>query len=173
MTIIMGAISGDETILTSDSLASEDYYQSEYGPKVFTLSGWVIGVSNSFTALQILQSSLALAEECPMPAAEHELEDISILSLGLLRPLITDVIGTEEIEILIGGGGKLWHIQADWAVFPLPYAAIGSGSSYALGSYYSQAGTTPARDRLLEASKAAEFFCPSVKGPFHTVVAGK
>jgi len=72
----------------------------------------------------------------------------------------------KKSEILIGTkGGGIFEVDRDWIAkqSPDPFAAIGSGADYALGSLHSRRGDP--RRRLLKAPKAAAHLNAYVRVP--------
>jgi ATP-dependent protease HslVU (ClpYQ) peptidase subunit len=74
----------------------------------------------------------------------------------------TVVLGADSAS----AGGNELRLRADAKVF-----TVGSGAMVALGALYvvkRQQNLSP-RERVTKALKAAEAYCPAVRGPFHFV----
>ena len=71
---------------------------------------------------------------------------------------------------LVGHKGRLFAIESDFQVGErnMPYASVGCGSNFALGSFYSTEGLEP-KYRLPKGLEAAEMFSAGVRGPFNII----
>ncbi len=67
---------------------------------------------------------------------------------------------------MVGVRGRLFVVESDYQVVEptAPFAAIGSGAAYALGSMATSRGRPVAR--ITQALKVAERFSGAVRGPF-------
>jgi ATP-dependent protease HslVU (ClpYQ) peptidase subunit len=72
---------------------------------------------------------------------------------------------------LVGVRGRLFIVESDYQVVEpvAPFAAIGSGAPYALGSLATSRGAPAAR--VKQALTVAERFCAAVRAPFPVLVA--
>jgi hypothetical protein len=68
-------------------------------------------------------------------------------------------------DLLVGGYGRLFEVYTDdWGIVELSETAVGSGSSYALGSLYSTQDKEPLY-RVHEALNASIQYSPTCAGP--------
>jgi hypothetical protein len=74
----------------------------------------------------------------------------------------------DSSEMLVGIGGKVFEFCNDWHFGEdiNDFNAVGSGTSFALGSLYSTRRLRNPNARIQLALESAERFSPSVKGPF-------
>lgn len=163
----------------ADSAAStSSYIALRPDPKVFINGSFVIGYTTSFRMGQLLK----YAFQAPTPPANPD---------ELMKFMATDFVdairscfkegGWGEIEknretggnFLVGVSGRLFEIEGDFQVTEESqgYAAVGSGALVALGSLYATGYLAQStRKRVELALEAAEFFTPSVRGPFHILI---
>lgn len=172
MTCIAGLIDNGVIYMGSDSAGVAGYeMQRRADPKVFLNNGFIIGFTSSFRMGQLLRYSFT-------PPARKENQE-------LFAYMVTDFVdsvreclkqgGYARVEnnedfggtFLVGHKGKLFVIDSDFQVGEMlePYAAVGCGQAYALGSLYSTDGKEP-MERLQNALAAAEMFSAGVRGPF-------
>ena len=143
--------------------------------KVFINSDFIIGFTSSFRMGQLLRYSF-------LPPARKEGQEI-------FAYMVTDFIdavrtclkqgGYAKIEnnedlggiFLVGHKGRLFTIESDFQVCEtiLPYAAVGCGGTYALGSLYSTDDVIPSVERLTRALRAAAEFSAGVRDPFNII----
>lgn len=172
MTCLVGVVDGPRVILGSDSLGS-DQLAAEYGPKVFQVGPYGLGVSGDYRVLQLLEHALRPPDP---PAGDG------------LMPFLVTTFATEVRTVLADGGwtaptgdgaawdgllavaGRLFELQAGGVVLePVSrYAARGDGAGPALGALHVTA-RRPARLRVLAALQAADAHVPTVGRPFHLV----
>ena len=76
----------------------------------------------------------------------------------------------QENQFLVGFKGRLYEIDGAYGVCEVidSFAAIGSGTEYALGSLYTTAAKPP-KDRIMAALEAAAHFSGGIRPPFHLV----
>ncbi len=181
MTVIVGIVEGTQVWMGSDSQASDDsrtFVMQQ--PKIVERRAggkWqlLMGTAGSIRVAQII-------EILPLPKLGWR-PDAYQFMLGLAESIRLSLrdrgAGGEangeqwgEFNLLAAVAGRLFVIQSDYAVIECsPYAAIGSGEYYALGSLYATKdwGLRP-ETRLLEALAAAEHFDPHCGRPFHVGV---
>ena len=180
MTSIVGLNSTYKTWLAGDSAATDDdSIEIRSESKVWQAGDWVFGSCPSFRLIQVLKFKLDTNSFLPDPA-DTLVEDIVNEFIPALRNIIVDTaVDTEDgWAILLGGSGKLWHIQDDYSVSQVVrYTAIGSGSPYALGVlhyvYEGQASEITMSPYVIvrAASRAAGAYCTSVSPPYTVVKA--
>lgn len=154
----------------SAGVAGEDI-RCRADAKVFKNEDFLFGCCGSFRMINLLKYDFLPPEnEYGIPGHEF----ISTLVVEELRRCFRDG-GLMRLEnsaelggtFLLGYKAQLYYVDADFQVglFYEPYAAVGSGSQYALGSVYSLRNAAPRR-RIQVALEAAENFCSAVRKPF-------
>jgi ATP-dependent protease HslVU (ClpYQ) peptidase subunit len=86
-------------------------------------------------------------------------------------------VATKEKEaesggtFMVGVRGRLFIVESDYQVVEPapPFAAVGGGAPYALGSLATSTGSPAAR--IKKALEVSERFCIGVRGPFRVVQA--
>lgn len=76
-----------------------------------------------------------------------------------------------EGNLLVCTNKRIFVVEGDLGLIESkrPYAAIGSGSAYALGSLHTRAHGVPSGTRVLDALRASQANCATVSGPFKVV----
>ena len=168
MTCVAALVSDDTIYMAGDSCASTETTSFVVGnPKVFLVDNtFLIGASGSFRMIDLLRYCL------DADAQENSQSDDAYMRttfIGAIADLVAeaDLDDNLDWEIIVGYRGKLYRIQDDLSVLDLPEwgHAIGNGSMPALGSLHSTVGAEPTT-RLRKALEASEAVCPSVRGPF-------
>lgn len=170
MTCIVGIIQNGVWI-GCDSSASDGWEirQSKL-QKVFQVGEFLIGYTSSFRMGQILQYKLQI----PPQTVEDDLEYLATTFIDHVKDVLTenDFAKNENGEVtggtfLVGYRGNLYEIFDDFQVnqYEDGFTAIGSGSTYALGSLYSSAGDPEIRLKL--ALQSAAHFSTTVCEPFY------
>lgn len=147
-------------------------------PKVFRNGDFLMGFTSSFRMGQLLRYAFTPPDKWP--------------TKDLYEYMVTDFVNgirsclkgggyarTESGEesggtFLVGFQKRLFVISDDYQVseWALPYAAVGCGAPYALGSLYATEGESP-EDRVRIALEAAEKFSIGVSSPFTIEVLGE
>lgn len=175
MTIVAAYKGPDGIYLGGDSLASDSsdsIYTSE--PKVFSFKGFCIGYAGSFRFGQILG-------HCFLPP-EHDpsLDDSTymfVVWIEALRDTLSnfghlkcedgvDSIASEGAAIVVYRD-SIYYVQEDLSLLKSasPYAAIGSGMSYALGAMNAlEDSKLPGEDILRKSIEIAIKFSPRCGG---------
>ena len=142
--------------------------------KVFRNGPYVIGVSGGLRGAQIVQ----YAFDVPPPAHPQGLAAfMSTVFVDRLRQAYKDAgyakkdaeRESTEDNILVGVNGRLFTVWSHYGVeeSATPYAAVGAGHAYAMGSMHTtQDGILRTRQRLELALCAAEAFNAAVRGPY-------
>lgn len=182
MTCIVGVISGERVVIGADSCGASSYDMTiRKDAKVFTVDEFIIGGTDSFRMLQLLQFHLDVPTRCPdmghfeymvrcfVPAVRTCLKDGGFASK------------TSEAEsggqFIVGYQGHLYKIYSDYQVEESvdPFAACGCGEKYALGALhvlYQQYTGRPAYCVNLALATAEKFSC-GVRGPFNVISSGE
>ena len=170
MTCIVGMVHNDKVYIGGDSCSSDDSEKfTRRDPKVFHMDDMLIGFSGSWRFGQILRYKFT------PPEKKDEQEDFEYLVTEWLDALrqsckengLTKVDDNEESwdgSALIGYNGSLYILDEDLNIGePLTdYAAIGSGSSVALGALY--VGTKSAKQARRVVQKALEAAVEHARG---------
>ena len=138
-------------------------------PKVAINGDYIIGVSQSLRVLNILHN-VSLP---PVPSLSNLHSFMCVEFIQGIAEILDDMPGTctrekleEGTEILVGTLGKIFVIGDDYSLHEAnyPFAAIGGGTTPALGSLFSTEDISP-KARLNKAIKAASEFSTGVRGP--------
>ena len=186
MTVICGIKDKGNIYMGCDSAISTDSeIMTLSNPKIIRKWDMLIGITGSMRGLQLLEY------EWVIPNNEDGDEILKVLSTyfndeyiyKFVVPSIKEVFfsnqycvtydGQENMEdwLLIGYKGELYTVVSNYQCFKLdkPYAAIGSGSSYALGSFKTQEDFTTLgidpEGSIKMAIKSACEFSNSVREP--------
>lgn len=170
---------GGDSAMTSDW----DIDQSTQ-PKVFHHGRYLFGFTCSFRLGQILEHVFQPPKPPKLPRGSRAAD----LHAFMVGPFVNELreclmsagyaksdCGREEGgELLVGVGGRLFHVTEDYSVTESAHRfdACGSGGQVALGSLYTTHGRADVhpRQRIRVALLAAESLDASVRGPF-TVLA--
>jgi len=180
MTIVIGVVEGTQVWMGSDSLASDDVQAFVLQrPKLFCRRvgkrPLLMGLSGSVRIAQIAECLSLPKAGRKVDAYLFMLEMAEALRLALRDKGAGGETNGEqwgEFTLMAAFAGRLFIVQSDYSVLErCPYAAIGSGELYALGSLHAtrDSGLRP-ETRLLEALAAAEHFDPHCRRPFYVRV---
>ena len=136
-------------------------------PKVFNKKGVIFGFTTSYRFGQILEHSLQ------DPVVPENEKDVYRWLITVLIPDIRHALKDAGYDTggncLIGVKGQLWELQNDFSVLRSVrgYAAVGSGSEYAIGSLFTSVEAKPKTSEDFKlaiklAIQAAGTFSPSV-----------
>lgn len=176
MTCIVGLVDEGKVYMGADSAGvSGSDLRVRKDPKVFRNGDFLIGFTSSFRMGQLLRYGL----EVPVATRGSYIDTYEFMVREFVTAVRTCLKGggcaskRDEVEsggqFLVGYEGRLFDIEEDYQVaeYVTPYAAVGDGVNYALGSLYSTSGMGyRASDRLKTALNAAEEFCSSIRRPF-------
>lgn len=177
MTCIVGLRHGNKAYLGGDSAGIAGWDLTvRADPKIFVSGPYAIGFTTSFRLGQLLQFRLKLPKP---PRAQKQLYPFMVSEFveATRECLKTGGVATREKEaeqggtFLVGVHGRLFIIEADYQLVEpaAPFAAVGSGAPYALGSLATSRGAP--LSRVQKALSVAERFCAAVRGPFRVLVA--
>jgi len=144
----------------------------ETGPKVFHVGEFLIGYTSSFRMGQLLQYHLSVKPQ--------EKESNRAYMIAVFAEAVRELLkghGYARVEnneeeggcFLVGYRGELYTMEGDFAVLRSAdgFAAIGCGSSYALGALKAM-GLEHPQEALERALEVAAHFSAGVRGPFTT-----
>lgn len=176
MTVIAGCVDESNVIhFVSDTYGTgginADHTNRLLGPKIFVISDVhgvevAFGCAGSIRMAQIIQSMDI--GEVTFPVYDW----LTTTFVELLRKhfeangLVPNGNMFDEINTLIGVDGVLYVLQEDLSImwFEEPFAAIGSGASYAYGVYGALGSSVPCVDMLEKCVDVASTYCSSVGG---------
>ena len=174
MTCIVGLIHKDKVYIGGDSLAGTYYLARKIAqPKVFRLGELLIGSTGSPRIIQIVQYGLSL--EAQPETVDDMAYMVNTVAEGIRKALKEHGASTvdnnrEETEnsFLIGFHGRLYEVESNYQVleYRLGFSAIGAGRDFALGALHTLANSTPPRQAVKSALRAAAHFSPWVCKPF-------
>src|SRR5581483_6205587 len=179
MTCIAGLLDGGTVYIGADSAGvSHPDLTVRADEKVFVNGEFVMGFTSSFRMGQLLRYSLKV------PKPREGVDRFAFMVTDFIEAVrdtlkaggwATTKDGADRGgKFLVGWRGALYVIDLDYQVGQPadPFAAIGSGESYALGSLHATAssGWSP-EQRVLAALAAAERFSSAVRGPFKVLSA--
>ena len=174
MTCIAGLVHDGITYLAGDSAGCSGWNLTvRADPKVFVNGSYVMGFTTSFRMGQLLRYAFTP----PEPDYVNDLHRFMCTAFtDSLRQCLKDGGWAEKDKEREGGGtflvgthGRLFFVNDDYQVGEPadPYAAVGCGSSYALGALHAtEGGKMTPQKRLDAALAAAERFSAGVRGPF-------
>lgn len=162
MTVVVGVVELDRVYLGADSaVTAGDEVSVLARPKIRRRSGMLLGACGDMAAVGAVLDAFR-----PPGYDGGELASYMAQSLAPeLRAFLRSLGRRHELEVLVAAGGQLASIDHDGAIVAhsRPYAAIGSGSAYALGACYNRRGH--GRGLVRVAIEAASEHCASVRGP--------
>ena len=173
LTCIVGFVNKNKVYIGGDSagIANLDV-RTRSDTKVFRNEEFLFGCCGSFRMISLLKYDFV------PPDNEYDIDDLEFCSTKVVNSIRTcfrdggsmkvqDSVEGSQGSFLMGYRGQLYHVDEDFQVgtFYEPYAAVGCGSSYALGVMYALKNAAPKR-RIQEALSAAEKFCVGVRSPF-------
>ena len=159
-------IAGDSRITCGSSVIDIPKTDRSMYPKIFTNSGFVIGVCDSIRVANVLKYSLKINTK-----KLHKYKNIyefmvtefvnnvrtCLTKSGCMRKFSTD---TEfaDIEMVVMYRGEVYKVGSWFSVIKIdePYFSIGSGASYAQGSLYSTKSIKNPKKRLKMAIDSAK-----------------
>jgi ATP-dependent protease HslVU (ClpYQ) peptidase subunit len=142
--------------------------------KVFVNGPYAVGFTWSYRMGQLLQYKAKLPEP---PKQAKDLHGFMVREFveAVRDCLKAGGMATRDKEaeqggtFMVGVHGRVFVVESDYQVIERaePFAAVGSGAAYALGSLATSRGKASAR--LEQALTTAERFCGAVRGPFKIV----
>lgn len=175
MTAIAGIIDNGRVHLAGDSAVTRGWGLAlKPSGKLFRHGPYVIGVSGSLRAAQLLQHAFTPSEP---PAGKQLAGFMATAFVDGMRSALKDgghatATNSEEaavITMLVGVHGRLFKVCGDYGVCEgsEPFDAVGCGEEFALGALHATEGLGwKPRKRLRAALEAAERFSAGVRAPF-------
>lgn len=172
MTCIAAIAYNGMVYMGGDSAAADEnnhFISTRKEPKVFIKDDYIIGYAGSFRFGKVVQHNFIP----PKPDFKNLDKFLNTTFIDALRECaesskIDPTTEEDSSELLIGVGGRLFEFCNDWHMGEdaNDFNAIGSGSSFAMGSLYSTGRIRSPHARIRTALQAAEKFSQTVKGPF-------
>lgn len=172
MTCIAAIAYNGMVYMGGDSAAADEnnhFISTRKEPKVFIKDDYIIGYAGSFRFGKVVQYNFIP----PKPDFKNLDKFLNTIFIDALRECaesskIDPTTEEDSSELLIGVGGRLFEFCNDWHMGEdaNDFNAIGSGSSFAMGSLYSTGRIRSPHARIRTALQAAEKFSQTVKGPF-------
>ena len=162
----MGLSDGDKIYIGGDrGVSDNDSILSMSRPKVNKKDDWVFGYAGTLGTGQLI-------EFINLPKI-NKVDDIyKVIRIDIVQQLKslyethgrdTDDNGTDW---LIGYKNKLFELSSgDWGVLEVEYSAIGSGSTFALGSLYTSRSWKDHKKRVHTAIESSIYLSPTCKEP--------
>lgn len=157
-------------------LSDDSFLMSTTDPKIFKKDKMVIGYAGSVRMGKVLKYDF----EPPKPDLRNLDSYLNIDFINALKEcfdrnnLKLDSPNQEQNDtgsLIVGIHGRIFEIESDWQVceYLNDYLAIGSGTGFALGSFYSTSNLEP-QERVKLALEAADKFVTTVCQPFDYIV---
>jgi len=167
-------IAGDSRITCGSSVIDIPKTDRSMYPKIFTNSGFVIGVCDSIRVANVLKYSLKINTK-KLHKYKNIHEFMVTEFVDSVRTCLTDSgcmrkfsTSTEfaNIEMIVMYQGEVYQVGSWFSVIKVeePYFAIGSGASYAKGSLHSTESTKSPKKRLKIAIDSAKKYQSGVGG---------
>jgi ATP-dependent protease HslVU (ClpYQ) peptidase subunit len=166
MTVIVGIsndtnvyIGGDRGVSDNDSILSMSR------PKITQREGWIFGYAGTLGTGQLI-------EFIDLPKVNKTDDPYKVLRLDIVEELkkAYDIYGRDiednGTDWLIAYQNRLFEISSgDWGVLEIQYSAIGSGSTFALGSLHTTRNWQDTKKRVHKAIEASIQFSPTCLEP--------
>ena len=172
MTCIVGLEHQDAVYIGADSAASAGWdIRETLMPKVFQRDAFLIGYTTSFRMGQLLWQHLEVR------ARHDDEDDVAYMICGFVEAVReclkshgyakVDNNVEEGGRFLVGFGGQLFQVQADYSILRTAdgFDAVGCGRSYALAAMKALSNMEPV-ERVRGALEIAAYFSNGVAGPF-------
>jgi ATP-dependent protease HslVU (ClpYQ) peptidase subunit len=167
VTCIVGVASDGKVYMGADrGLSSDHEIVSMTNSKIHIRDKWIFGFSGSLGTGQLM-------EFINIPILNKGDDPYSILRLLIVEEFksMVEKYGSlttpeDHCDFLIGANGRLFEFSTeDWGVAEIKESAVGSGSSFALGSLYSTTHYKVPEKRVEKAVCSAIHYSPSCQGP--------
>ena len=166
MTVIVGVSDKDRVYIGGDRGVSDDTaILSMSRPKITKRDGWVFGYAGSLGTGQLI-------EFITLPKVQKGEDPYKVLRIDIVEQLknIYDTHGRDiednGTDWVIGYKNRLFEMSSgDWGVLEIEYSAIGTGSTFALGSLHATQNWQDSKRRVHKALEAAISFSPTCKHP--------
>jgi len=166
MTVCVAVAAGGRVLMGADSaVTGADGSQATLrDPKVFKAGSFVVAAAGSGDWWHLLRYRVRWPR---LKAADSE-EAVRVQLVDALCNACQDNdVEPGNGETLLGIHGRIYVLEGELVPVRLttPYAAIGSGSAWALGALYAT-GDMPPRDRIKLALEATAAHCATVRRPW-------
>ncbi len=166
MTVIVGISTDTNVYIGGDrGVSDNDVILSMSRSKITQREGWIFGYAGTLGTGQLI-------EFIDLPKV-NKIDDIyKVLRLDLVEQLkgIYDTHGRDiednGTDWLIGYKNKLFELSSgDWGVLEVSVSAIGSGSTFALGSLHTSQNWRDTKKRITKAIESSIQYSPTCAGP--------
>lgn len=173
MTCIVGLEHDGKVYMGADTQGTSGWEGLErVDKKVFYIGDMLIGCAGSYRMLQLLQYELNI----PFQKTDDDYKFMVVDFIGAVREVfkahgygkMDNSQDKHEGKFLVGYKSVLYGIEGDYqvGVNTLPYNAIGTGSTYALGALATMRSNTLPVNRVRRALEAAALFDIGSSAPF-------
>jgi len=166
MTVIVGIANDTNVYIGGDrGVSDNDVILSMSRSKITQREGWIFGYAGTLGTGQLI-------EFIDLPKV-NKIDDIyKVLRIDLVEQLkaLYDTHGRDiednGTDWLIGYKNKLFELSSgDWGVLEVSMSAIGTGSTFALGSLHASQNWRDTKKRVHKAIEASIQYSPSCLGP--------
>lgn len=176
MSVIAAVTNGERVWMGSDAASTGDISYL-MGSKVFTVGSIVYGVCGDFDNYCAIVHGAKLPSRIINARSGGEINEpveLNRWAYHTVLPRLKEAVSKADISepcfsVLVGVAGRILVVDENSVTEDRrPYAAIGEGSAFALGSLHTQLNKQGRRDheRILERSlESAIDFAPSCRGP--------
>jgi ATP-dependent protease HslVU (ClpYQ) peptidase subunit len=166
MTVIVGISDSDSVYIGGDrGVSDNDSILSMSRSKVSYRDGWLFGYAGTLGTGQLM-------EFINLPKVLKNDDPYKLLRMDIVEQLkaFYDTHGRDiednGTDWLIGYGNRLFELSSgDWGVLEVSYSAIGSGSTFALGSLHTSQNWRDTKKRVHKSLESAISFSPTCKHP--------
>ena len=166
MTVIVGIADKDIVYIGGDrGVSDNDVILSMSRPKITNRDGWVFGYAGTLGTGQLM-------EFINFPRVLKNDDPYKLLRLDVVEELkkAYDTYGRDiddnGTDWLIGYQNRLFEISSgDWGVLEVSFSAIGSGSTFALGSLHTSQKWRDTKKRVHTAIDSSITFSPTCNYP--------
>lgn len=166
MTVIVGISDNNTVYIGGDrGVSDNDVILSMSRPKITKVDGWVFGYAGTLGTGQLL-------EFIEFPKMLKTSDPYKVLRLDVVEQIkkMYDQFGRDiednGTDWIIGYSNRLFEISSgDWSVLEVSFSAIGTGSTFALGSLYATQNWRDTKRRVHKSIEAAINFSPTCKHP--------
>lgn len=132
-----------------------EYHDSPASPKCNIVGNMIFGVAGSVTATDPL-----IYDWVPDGGHDDPMLHMQTIVVPQVREHIGDIDEDDDFQMLVGYGRQLFYITKEFAIVPTPhwFAAIGSGSAYAVGSLFGKKPTLRSLEDAMDAAAAFDVY---------------
>jgi ATP-dependent protease HslVU (ClpYQ) peptidase subunit len=166
MTVIVGIANDTNVYIGGDrGVSDNDIILSMSRPKISQRGGWIFGYAGTLGTGQLI-------EFITLPKVAKGEDPYKVLRLDIVEELkkAYDIYGRDiednGTDWLIGYSNRLFEISSgDWGVLEVSQSAIGTGSTFALGSLHTSQNWRDTKKRITKAIESSIQYSPTCAGP--------